>query len=299
MAQGGNRPVITKRLQELPEQTRNRIGIGLIALIAIAIYIAVTIRIPEGPDWHATYRAGALAVITGQSPYVVVEYFFAPPWAVLPLIPLAILPEVIGRGLFFVLSIGMIGYTCYRLGGGPVTMLAILLSAPVANCLYAGNIDPMVMLGVILPPQIGLIFLSMKPQSTMMVILFLVIEAWRDGGIKRVLQISWPTALVVVLSFVIYGPWILRAQDIYSPAGIYNISLWPQGLVIGSVLMVIALRDRRKHLSMIASPFFSPYTLLLSWTGAMLGLSKTTVEAIVASVMTWVFWIIYHGSFVL
>lgn len=281
------------------EEGKKRVGIALIALIAVAIFIAVVTRIPEGPDWHATYRPGALAVITGQSPYTAVQYFFAPPWAVLPLVPLAILPETIGRGLFFVLSIGMVAYVCYRLGGGPIAMMALLLSLPIFNSIYAGNIDPMVMMGVVLPPEIGIVFLSMKPQSTLGIILFLVVEGWRQGGIKRVAQISWPTALVTVLSFVLYGPWILKAQDIYTPAGIYNISVWPQGLVIGAVIMVIALRQRKKAYSMIASPFFSPYALPLSWTGAMLGLSDRTIEAVVASLMTWVFWIIYHGRFVL
>lgn len=277
---------------ELKNERRRPLILGIAAVVALALFFVVLIRFPLGSDWHASYRPAALALLLGQSPYTV-QYYFAPPWAVIPLIPLAILPEAVGRSIWFVISLGMWGYIGYRLGGKPAAIVALLISPPVANSIVTGNIDWLVLLGAVLPPYIGLIFLSMKPQMTSLLAAYLVWETWHDGGLKQVLKTIWPVTVVILLSLVVYGLWPLRSGEVFDPAGALNIGIWPKGIPIALTLFVIALRTRSRHTALIASPFLSPYTILIGWCGAMAGLVPQTPEIWVASISMWVFWLMY------
>jgi hypothetical protein len=269
---------------------------GLLLALAAAIFAAVLTYNPYAVDWHYTYRPAALAMAAGKSPFSQVKLFFASPWTLIPVIPFALLPEDIGRSLWAVVSIGMFAFIAYRLGGKPVAMLAFLLSAPVANCIQIGNVEWLVLLGYILPPQIGLIFLAMKPHTTLVAILYYVVEAWQKGGIRQALRIVWPVALIGLLSLLIYGLWPLKAQQDFEPTGVFNISIWPQGIPIGLLLMVQSLRSRKLRPAIIASPFLSPFTVLLSWSGAMAAFAASTVEMVTVSIGSWIFWVIFRLS---
>jgi hypothetical protein len=275
---------------------RQLMAIGLLLALGVAIFFVVLTRNPFAVDWHYTYRPAALAMASGKSPFDEVKLFFTAPWSLIPIIPFALLPEDIGRSLWCVVSIGMFAFIAYRLGGKPLAMLAFLLSAPIANCIQVGNIEWLVLLGYILPPQIGLIFLAMKPQSTFVAILYFVVEAWRNGGIRQAARIVWPVALVGLLSLLVFGLWPLKARQIFDPAGVYNISIWPQGIPIGLLLALKAFRERKPEPAMMASPFLSPYTILLSWSGAMAAFVSSTVEMVTLSIGSWIFWLIYRST---
>jgi hypothetical protein len=275
---------------------RQMIAAGVLLGLGVAIFFVVLAQNPFAVDWHFTYRPAALAMAQGKSPFTEVELFFTAPWSLIPIIPFALLPEAIGRSLWFVLSIAMFAFVAYRLGGKPAAVLAFLLSAPVANCIQTGNIEWLVLLGYVLPPQIGLIFLAMKPQSTFVAILYYVVEAWRKGGIREALRVVWPAALIGLLSLLLYGLWPLKAAQIFEPAGVFNVSIWPQGIPIGLLLAVQAFRSRKPEPAMMASPFLSPYTILLSWSGAVAAFAASTVEMVTVSVGTWVFWLVFRST---
>jgi hypothetical protein len=275
---------------------RQMIAAGVLLGLGVAIFCVVLAQNPFAVDWHFTYRPAALAMAQGKSPFAEVELFFTAPWSLIPIIPFALLPEDVGRSLWFVLSIAMFAFVAYRLGGKPVAVLAFLLSAPVANCIQTGNIEWLVLLGYVLPPQIGLIFLAMKPQSTFVAILYYVVEAWRKGGIREALRVVWPVALIGLLSLLLFGLWPLKAAQIFEPAGVFNVSIWPQGIPIGLLLAVQAFRSRKREPAMMASPFLSPYTILLSWSGAVAAFAASTVEMVTVSVGTWVFWLIFRST---
>jgi hypothetical protein len=292
---------MNSRLHSLRERvgaiqpSRTNLLVGLLMLVlGIVVFFAVLLRNPFAVDWHYTYRPATLAILRGENPYSGEVLFFAPPWVVIPLIPFAVLPEDIGRSLFAVLSIGMFALIAYRLGAKPLGLLAFLLSAPVANGIQTGNVEWLVLLGLLLPPQIGLILLAIKPQSTLGVLLFYLVEAWRKGQLREVIAQFWPLAAVSLLSLLIYGLWPLRAREYGGYAGEFNISLWPHSIPIGLTLLAIALRDRRRDAALIGSPFLSPYLVLVGWSGALAGLAPRTLEIVVASIGTWIFWTLYY-----
>lgn len=101
----------------------------MLSFVGVALSVARYLY-PGGIDWINTYRPAALSVLAFRSPYTI-EIFHSPPWAVIPLIPLAVLPERIGFGFNFCLGMVSTGYVAYRLGAKPLTIAAILLSYPV------------------------------------------------------------------------------------------------------------------------------------------------------------------------
>jgi len=78
--------------------------IGGIALALIAVIALATRFLQLGVDWYLVIRPGCLAMLRGESPFDAVPYFGFPPWALLPFMPLALLPERLGRAISLLLD---------------------------------------------------------------------------------------------------------------------------------------------------------------------------------------------------
>ncbi len=286
----------TTFLKDLPDERRRQLGIALLAVAAIAAFAIIYFQNGESLDWDHTYQKAGRLAFAGPGLYTEDPGYFAPPWVALVLFPVAVLPLQVGRALWFVISLGLFAYTCYKLGGNPLTMVAFIFSPMVANCLIQGNIESLALVGLVLPPQIGLIFLAMKPQTTAAVILFYLVEAWREGGIRLVVRHFWPLALVGAVSCLFYGLWPLRLNQIVNLAGPFNVSIWPRGIPIAIALLIAAFRGRKREFAMMASPFLAPYTVVMSWSGALAAFSTDTLAMILVSLGSWAFWIIYRLS---
>src|SRR5690349_10929651 len=97
------------------QEIRNRLGlrtpqqmiaVGILLALAVAIFFVVKAQNPDAIDWHFSYRPAAAAVIEGKSPYTEVPLFVTAPWSLIPLLPFALMPEDVGRSLWFVISLG-------------------------------------------------------------------------------------------------------------------------------------------------------------------------------------------------
>jgi hypothetical protein len=248
--------------------------------IACIILIVLTYKfIPTGLDWRKNLRAGSLALLNGESPYSV-KSFYNPPWTLIPLLPLAILPERVG-GTIILLG-GLLGYfiLLHKLKANIFTTLIFILSPPILEDLRLGNINWLVMLGYIMPPQIGLFFVLMKPQVGGVMVLYWLVEAWHQGGIKRIIKVFLPISITTVLSLIVFGLWPFKmshAIDVF-----WNLSLWPYSIPFGLILLVSALKHRKVSHAYMASPFFSPYVALYSYGTVILGLVSSTWETLAA-----------------
>src|SRR6185503_15288698 len=147
-----------------------------------------------------------LAVWNGGSPYDATIYFAAP-WSTYPLIPFALMPLELGRWCLFLTAICAYAFIAYRLGAKPLMLVFLLLSYPVLADITNGNIEWMAMLGFVLPPPIGLIFVLIKPQVGIGIAIFWFVEAWREGGIRQLGRTFWPFLAMTLLSFALYGFW--------------------------------------------------------------------------------------------
>lgn len=258
--------------------------VGVFVLLAVA----GALFLPEGVDWSWVVRPGCLALLQGESPYETVAYFGFPPWALLPFIPLALLPEAAGRGIVFALGLGGFAFSIWKLGGGRIALLAFLISPPVWHSLLNANLDWMPVLGFVLPPWLGLFFISVKPQMGSVVAILWLVEAWQSGGFRQVLRVFAPLSVILILSLGIFGLWPAHFWEISSVSEGWNASLWPASIPIGLVLLVIMLRKRDIRFGMVASPCLSPYVLLHAWSGALAALARLPIEMIAAVAGLWI-----------
>jgi hypothetical protein len=265
-----------------------------IAVLFTGLFLALNLYLPAGIDWHDTYRPASRALLSGNSPYTIdgVTPFLVAPWGVIPLLPLAMLPEQAGRAALFIVSLAAFAFTAHRIGGRLIAVIAFLLSPTIMHCLLNGNIDWLPLLGFILPPQIGLFFVTIKPQLGSIVILFWFIEAFRTGGIRRVVKVFWPISLVTMLSFIVFGFWPSRFIGAITFGSGFNASLFPISIPVGLALTVAAIRKRKINYAMGASPCLSPYVLFHSWSGALLAILPATAETLAAVVGLWILVII-------
>lgn len=258
-------------------------GVGGAVLLLLVGSMALVL--PPAVDFHNYFRPAALGVFKGISPYENAGFFNAP-WAILPIMPIALLPESMGRAVLAVVALLTYAFTAYRLGGKPLAVVFLLLSPTVLADLLNGNLDWLAMLGYVLPQPVGLFFLAVKPQIGAVVGLFWLIEAWREGGWRRVLRVFAPFTIILGLSFVFFGLWPLRFQANLSMW--WNASLWPMSIPVGLALLTAAVRKRNQRFAMASAPCLSPYLLLHSWSPALLAIIDKVPETIAAVVGLWI-----------
>jgi hypothetical protein len=273
----------------LPIQINKRLIVVALVLLAIGLLIVLlSLYAPTGIDWHDTFRPAAQELVLTGDPYRIEGYRYAP-WTLLPFLPIAFLPERVGYAIMTVGGLAAFGWTAYRMGARPTAFAAFVLSPPVLHCLLNGNIDWLVLLGFVLPPQIGLLLIAIKPQVSSAVALFWLVEAFRKGGWREVVRVFWPVTVALGVSFLVYGLWplyFMRSLTLW-----WNASLWPASIPIGLGLLVTSLRKRNISYAMGASPCLSPYVLFHSWSGALVAIVSLPYETLVVVAALWV-WVL-------
>jgi hypothetical protein len=258
--------------------------IVLLGLVTTIFFILAMTYMQVGVDWGYVFRPAARAVTRLQSPFSIEGYFNAP-WSILPLIPLALLPENAGYALLILLNLTAFAYTARRLGAEFIVIPIFLLSPPVLHSLLNGNIDGLAVLGFVLPPQIGLFFIMIKPQMGIAVAVYWLIDTWRKAGYREVLRVFSPILAVSLVSFLLFGLWPLNFR---AEAGLWwNASLWPLSIPVGIILILAAIRRQRREYAMVASPCLSPYVLFHAWSGALMAIVSNGPATIAAVFGLW------------
>ena len=278
---------MVNRSRAVPRRTL--LTIAALAVAVVALIAAAAVYLPQGIDWHLTLRPSILSLLTTASPYTATPLtpFAGAPWGLWVLLPVALLPEPVGRAVLLLISLAALTFSARRLGARPFGAAIFLLSPPIVHCLLNANLDWMPILGFVLPPQIGLFFLAVKPQMGSVVAVFWLVEAWRRGRWREVLKVFGPITLALGLSLLIYGLWPLNAFYIFNSSQTWNASLWPASIPVGLALGWAALRKREIRYAMAASPCLSPYVLFHSWSGAVAAIIGLPGEAFATFVGLW------------
>jgi hypothetical protein len=259
--------------------------IGITAAITLGMSFVLAPYLPPAIDWTTAFRPATLALLSGRNPYENHLMIHAP-WAMIPLIPLALLPESVGRVMLVFCGLASYAYVAYKLGAKPIAIAFLLISPPVLHVLLNGNLDWLAALGFIAPPQIGLFFISIKPQMGIAVAPFWLVQAWQQGGWLQVVKTFAPFTLILVLSLLLFGLWPLgstRTADYW-----WNASLWPMSIPVGLALFVTSIRKQKIEYAMAASPCLSPYVLFHSWVGVVLAIVSSIPETIAAVIGLWI-----------
>lgn len=270
-------------------KTINRAAVGVAAFVGLSLIGAYFL--PAGIDWHLTFRPAVLVMLSGGNPYTdirVLAPFAGAPWVLILLAPLGYLPEEMGRGFLFSISLFCFGYAAWKAGARPAALVAFMVSPVVFHCLLNSNLEFLPILGFVLPPQIGLFLLAAKPQMGSVVALLWLIQAWRRGRWGEVLRVFGPVGVVTLVSFAVYGFWPQNTLKIMDWSRDINASLWPMSIPVGLAMIVTAYKRMDVRYAIAASPLVSPYLLFHSWAGALFAVVSSTGEVIAAVVGMWI-----------
>lgn len=238
-------------------------------LIAWGLFIQLPVTYV---DWHHNFRPAAL---NWQNPYFREARIFNPPWIFPVLYPLAVLPHPAGVSLLIVISV--IAITKYT--GSIKKTLLVAVSAPMAALLVLGQLDALLLFGLMIPYGLGLPILIAKPQGVFLTIL----PRLNRWSILIML-------LVLVTSVFIWGEWwwnIIGQRP--NPKG--NMSLFPYSIVLGIPLAFLGLKRKSDALLCVGSLCFAPYFMTHSLLPA--------VAAIIRETNNWRWWVaIVLGSWI-
>jgi hypothetical protein len=241
-----------------------------------------------GMDWHF-FREAFFELIAFRSPFNVQGYF-NPPWVLPILAPLLILPERLGSSIVSALSLIGIAFLCYKQGAKPLVILAILFSPAVILEARCANITWLVALGLLLPPKWGLLIVLIKPQVGVGIAIYWIIEAWRNGRLRAVINLIAPTTAAFLISILLFGLWPLNFRNAIATP--WNFSHWEIFLPIGLMLLITALRNRKPQLAIVCSPMLSPYISLHAWLISLIGLSSDILFTLIAVIGLWIIFLI-------
>jgi hypothetical protein len=270
-----------------------------IAILCFALLFGVYARLIPliwnimGVDFNETYLPAARALAAGQNPYTVVPSFFNPVWTLLPFIPLSYFPSRLAVIVFFFITIAIFLFVGFRLRAKPVAFTAFLLSPAILISLRQLNIDSFVMLGFLMPAQIGLFFVLAKPQLGLGMIIYWLVDAWQSGGVRKVVFTFTPVTGALAATFILYGNWIGAAGAANLMTTNWNYSLWPWGVLLGLALLAAAFGLKKKYLAASAGPLFSPYVGLYSWPVALVGLFDNDLLMVGAVLTLWIMVVIH------
>jgi hypothetical protein len=251
-------------------KTKNKIFLLLVAFAILFVLMTAVAyyRIPFGIDWTDAFRPAVWDLLSGRDPYN--GEFFNPPWTLILLAPFALLPETVGAAAMFSAGVFAYGYLLLRLGYRPLATALFVFSPLTLMCYINGNIDWLALLGLVMPPWIGLFFLAIKPQITAGAIVFILYQAYRSGGLRGLVKTAGPVAVAGLASAVIWPGMIARAPALQDAT--WNASVFPGLLPLGVGLLVWVVRKGKLRHAAGSSVFVAPYLAPHSWAIALLAL---------------------------
>ena len=241
------------------------------AVLAVGFYLS---PLEVGDDWEIYYGA-ARRVLTGAALYgenVIPANYSNPPWVAAILAPFGLLPIRWGWSMLSAGTILMVAALARRYLKGWVGLVLVLLSPPFLYTLLHGQIDALVLGGVLLPtafwPLVGLT----KPQVAFTLILGVKRRRW--------LAALLGTAAVIAASLLLFGNWPRDLIQQSMPYMQYThnlwLGLWPFQVPVGIALCLLYLERRDERYLIAASPFLWPYaatsSMLGPWLAAVSGL---------------------------
>lgn len=238
---------------------------------------------PPAVDWDGFFLPATLTMLRGGNPFEVYGYF-SPPWLLVGLVPFAVMPYDLGRMLMLACSVVSLALVARFMGASILATIAVILSPLAFTSIAWGNVEWIALLGLLFPPSLGIVFLSVKPQMTFCVIIFLLIETWRERGAKQVLFAIAPTAILFAFSIALYGLYPLKWFEYQ--AG-FNLSFYPYTLPVGICLMIQTIRTRKIGYALAASPLFFATFSMQAWMVILIAISSSTIEVCAASISTW------------
>ncbi len=267
---------------------------GLLTTVVVAFWVA---PLPGGDDWEFFQTVARGLFKSTDSLYgekVTHGYYSNPPWLVVGLIPLSVLPFKLGWAVLSVITLGaaLIILRRWQPLPGLVKPALVLLSPAMIYTLLHGQIDMLVISGILLPEVFWPLVALTKPQVAIGLAMGVPREQWHRAALL--------TCGVLVLSLLFFGFWPRDLIEQPTPFvdATHNLwlGLWPFQLPAGVMVILVGISRRDERLLVAGSPLLSPYaamsSLLGPWLAAITFLTDWQALAVFAS---WWGAVIYRG----
>jgi hypothetical protein len=228
--------------------------------------------LPGGDDWE-TFRGSALRILEGSPLYgekVTHGYYSNPPWVAFLLIPLSLLPFRWGWAILSIASLALLVVLCRRWKFGIWKTILVVLSPATFYVILHGEIDALVLAGILLPRETWILFALTKPQ--------VAIGMFFGVGWQRVVKGIILTIIVLLLSFLFFGFWPLELiqQPMPFVDAAHNLfyGLWPFQIPAGLAILLWGIRRNDERFLIAASPLLSPYAATSSLLGPWMAIAS-------------------------
>ncbi|MBI5667576.1 MAG: hypothetical protein HZC41_06175 [Chloroflexi bacterium] len=238
-------------------------------------------------DWVQYFLPAIELLLRGVDPYQSV-YIVNPPWTFFMLAPVGLLPHSLAVVIGAVLPVLALVYAAWKVRK-PYLIAIVGLTFPfIYLCVY-GNLDWMVLLGVLGANSLSPFLLTVKPQAGALVLVSLL------GRLKGK---SWQAYARVFGPFLVIGSLLLLLFPGFMGylttfnvrlAEVATFSLFPYTLPLVPPLLWLAYRRADPLYGTLASLCISPYFLFWSVVPTLfLIASRNWKWGIIANLLTWV-----------
>jgi len=256
-------------------------GRGIASLFLLGCLVVALYYFPVTyGDWWDFFRPAALSL---PNPYQV-KGVLNPPWTFVLLYPLALLPGRWGGVAIAFLSILAIALYLRS----PAKLLAMSASAPFIFVIVLGQLDALVLYGLMLPASLGPLLILIKPQGAFLTVM---------NRISRHSLIILAGALMI--SILVWGFWpaeMLRTGLV--PDELRNASFFPYSLPLAPILLFYGIRKKSDALlcwaTLCASPFFQTHSVLPAIASTIRETNDWRIWTLLA-VLSWLVYALHVG----
>lgn len=260
-----------------------------VVLVSIGVSALIAILIPDyANDFTCFYDAGS-AITSFESPYNV-DCFFSPVWVAILFSPLSIFTRDIAYKIYAAVLFGSYLFIIWKISKKDLVISLIASFSPfVYMTMQYGNIDWLVLLGLITPKYLGIWLILSKPQMGFTLAIFWAWKIYKDEGVRAMLVAFTPVTLGLLIS-------IMVGMRLPSPGNLssWSADIWPYGLILGIPALIIGLVKKDEYLSFATAPFLTPYIGPMSWAAILPFAMKNRKYITIAVALTWMLVIIWR-----
>ncbi len=260
-------------------KTRQKV---LVFIIAVLLSTIIAIIIPDyANDFTCFYEAGS-KIASLKSPYTV-ECYYNPIWVALLFSPLSLFTREIAYRIYAAILFGSYIFILWKISEQHLYITLIACFSPfIFITMQYGNIDWLVLLGLIVPKYLGIWLVLSKPQMGFALIIVWAWNIYKEKGVQTLLTKFTPVALGFFIS-------LLLGMRLPNPGALssWSADIWPYGLLIGIPTLVFAIQKKDGYLALGTAPFLTPYIGAPSWAVILPKAMHKFTHTVIAVVLSW------------